>query len=100
MFTILPKFVFKIGNVVLQLRQFQCIPKQLEVMTDGQQRPLHYRYKIVPKDSVNAYKPKELEQNLDRLNLRPAQFGAVFHQKYSQMPTCEWCKVIWEVGFF
>lgn len=68
-------------------------------MNDGQQRPLHYRYKIVPKDSLNTFKPKELEQNLDRLNLRPGQFGAVFHQKYSQIPTCDWCKVVWEVGF-
>jgi hypothetical protein len=68
-------------------------------MSDGQQRPLHYRYKIVPKDSLNSFKPKELEPNLDRLSLRPGQFGAVFHQKYSQIPTCDWCKVVWEVGF-
>ena len=68
-------------------------------MTDGQQRSLHYRYKIHPKESVNAFKPKELEQGLDRLNLRPAQFGALFHQKYSQIPTCDWCRIVWEVGF-
>ena len=71
-------------------------PKCLEVLPDGQQRALHYRYKISPKDSVNAFKPRELEASLDRNALRPAQFGAIYHRRYSQLPQCEWCRVVWE----
>lgn len=68
------------------------------MLADGQQRALHYRYKLVAKEKVNAYRPKDLEPGCDRKNLRAAVLGAVFASKYNQLPRCEWCNVVWEAG--
>jgi hypothetical protein len=84
----------------VSMHKMKCNPPWLKAFPDGQQRALHYRYKVSPKEKVNAYKPKELEGGIDRANLRSAQLGAIFHQKYSQLPRCEWCNVMWEVGPF
>ncbi|CAK8999273.1 Uncharacterized protein SCF082_LOCUS5988 [Durusdinium trenchii] len=86
--------VHNVFNKVLELEH----PKALKVLPDGQQRALHYRFKIAAKDKLNSYKPKELEGSVDKSNLRAAQLGAVFHNKYNQIPTCDWCNIVWEAG--
>ena len=73
--------------------------QQPQVLPDGQQRALHYRYKIVAKDKVNAFKPRQLEDGSDMNNLRAAVFGAVYHQKYQMIPKSNFARVVWEVGY-
>ena len=59
-------------------------------------RPLAYRYDISAMTMVNVYKPKELAADTDKQHIRSVQFGAVFHAKYSQLPRCQLCDVVWE----
>ena len=47
---------------------------------------------------MNAYKPKKLDDALNRIGMRAAMFGAIYDKKYPQLPTCEWCKVVWEAS--
>lgn len=68
----------------------------LQVMPDGSQAPLSYRYKVVPNATVNSYKPKDLAANEDKLNLRSAMFGALFCGRFSQLPRANHCGVIWQ----
>ena len=69
-----------------------------KVQSDGQQRALHYRHKIVANEKINAFKPKELEPTTQKLNMRAAMMGAIYHKKYNMLPQNEWCKLCWEAG--
>ena len=68
----------------------------LQVAASGEQVPLSFRYLLNPAANLNAYKPKKLEDNVSRIGLRAAMFGAIYDKKYQQLPTNEWCKVVWE----
>lgn len=70
----------------------------LQVDADGSQSVLSYRYLVTPRQNVNAFKPKALEDSCVRDNLRAAIFGAIFAGKFNQLPTSAWCKVVWEAG--
>ena len=72
----------------------------LQVNADGNQVPLSYRYVIQPAVKVNAFKPKDLTPNDDKLNLRAAQFGAVWSSKFHTLPKTEHCDVVWEAQRF
>ena len=74
--------VHNVFNKVLELEH----PKALKVLPDGQQRALHYRFKIAAKDKLNSYKPKELEGSVDKSNLRAAQLGSRFPQQVQSDP--------------
>ncbi|CAK9068466.1 unnamed protein product [Durusdinium trenchii] len=60
-------------------------------------RALAYRYNISPMGSVNAYRPKEVGSDVDRMSMRSVQLGATFNAKYSQLPKCQLCNLMWEV---
>ena len=72
----------------------------MQAFPDGQQRALHYRYKCEPMEKVNAFKPKELDPNLDRRNMRAAMLGAVWCKKLNKIPASNWLKVIWEASSY
>ena len=75
---------------------FGSLPVSLQVAASGEQAPLSFRYTVTPAEKINAYKPKKLEDNLSRVGLRAAMLGAIYDKKYQQLPTNEWCKVVWE----
>lgn len=59
-------------------------------------RALAYRYNISPMGSVNAYRPKEVGSDVDRMSMRSVQLGATFNAKYSQLPKWQLCNLMWE----
>lgn len=67
-----------------------------QVQPDGQQRALHYRYRITPQDAINAYKPKELDASMSRVGMRSAMLGAIFKGKYNNLPQSDWVRLVWE----
>ena len=67
-----------------------------QVAADGSQVPLPYRYRVVADPKVNTFKPKDLQSSDDKLNLRSAQFGAVFSGRFNQLPCANHCGVVWE----
>ena len=69
----------------------------MQVTGDGSQIPLSYRYKVVPDHKVNAFKPKDLSSE-DKLNLRAAQFGALYNGRFGQLPRSSYCTLVWEAG--
>ena len=71
-------------------------PKNPQVLADGQQRALHYRYKISPVQKINAFKAKELDPQVSRIGIRSAMLGAYFSKKFDKMPQTDWIKVVWE----
>ena len=70
----------------------------LQVLPDGQQRALHYRYKLSPLDKVNVFRPKELDPNATRLGIRGAMLGAYWCKKFEKLPLSNWLKVVWEAS--
>ena len=68
----------------------------LQVMPDGSQIPLSYRYKVVANSTVNSFKAKELAASDDKHNLRSAMFGALFCGRFTQLPHTNHCGVIWQ----
>ena len=78
----------------------RCLLFTLKVQADGQQTSLNYRYTVTPSENVNAFKPKKLDDDASMLDLRAALLGAAFHKRFSQLPTNEWCKVVWEAILF
>eukprot|EP00438_Fugacium_kawagutii_P022970 Skav217638 [mRNA] locus=scaffold73:25285:27312:+ [translate_table: standard] len=71
-----------------------------KVLADGQQRALQYRYRLTPKEKINSFKPRPLEDGVDKDNLRAAVFGAIYHQRYNAVPMSSYCRVVWEVGCY
>ena len=69
-----------------------------QVVADGSQVPLAYRYKVIPDAKVNTFKPKDLQSADDRMTLRSAQFGAVFNGRFNQLPRASHCDVVWEAS--
>ena len=67
-----------------------------KVAADGSQIPLAYRYAVQPGAKVNAFKAKELSQSDDKTILRSALFGALWCNKFTQLPRCAHCDVVWE----
>lgn len=67
-----------------------------KVGNDGSQSPMAYRYNIAADAKVNSYKPKELAASDNKLDLRSAQFGALWCNKFSQLPKAPHCDVVWK----
>ncbi|CAL1168291.1 unnamed protein product [Cladocopium goreaui] len=74
-----------------------ALQPKMQVTGDGSQIPLSYRYKVVPDHKVNAFKPKDLSSE-DKLNLRAAQFGALYNGRFGQLPRSSYCTLVWEAG--
>ena len=72
----------------------------VQVASDGSQVPLSFRYTVSVKDTVNAYKPKELDATVDKQNLRSSVFGAIWSKKFTQLPSNDFCRVVWEAGIW
>ena len=68
----------------------------MQVAANGEQLPLSYRYTVGPKELINAYKPKDLEPNVNKHELRSSVFGAIYKTKFAQLPTTDHCRVVWE----
>ena len=75
---------------------FPIFSSLLQVAGDGSQVPMTYRYKITPDAKVNSFKPKELSPQDDKSNLRSAVFGALWCNKFNQLPKTAHCDVVWE----
>ena len=69
-----------------------------QVNADGCQTALSYRYKIVAENMINAFKPREITE--DKMNLRGVSFGAIYHQRYQQLPRNDHANIIWEAPDF
>ena len=67
----------------------------VEVLGDGTQAPMAYRYTISPDVKINAYKPKPLTTE-DKLTLRSAQFGALWSGRFNQLPRTLYSDIVWE----
>ena len=74
----------------------------LQVMPDGSQIPLSYRYTVQANTKVNAFKPKELQQedNAAKPDLRAAIFGSLWCSKFNQLPKAPHIGVVWEAPIF
>jgi len=68
----------------------------MQVNETGTQVPLQYRYKVTADQKVNAFKPKEIPEGEDKLNLKAAMFGALWCGDYSCVPRLAHCNVVWE----
>lgn len=68
-------------------------------MEGGSQVPLQYRYLIQSDITVNAFKPKDLGTDDDKLALRASVFGAVFTGRYQQVPQADHCGIVWQAMF-
>ncbi|CAK8994004.1 unnamed protein product [Durusdinium trenchii] len=79
------------------ITEIRIVDHALQPKVGADQRPLAYRYDISPMNSVNAYKPKELPSDCNRLGMRSVQLGACFHSKYSQLRGSQLCGLVWEV---
>ena len=71
-------------------------------MPDGSQIPLSYRYTVQANTKVNAFKPKELQQedNAAKPDLRAAIFGSLWCSKFNQLPKAPHIGVVWEAPIF
>ena len=83
-------------KVMMMLRSIIRHPLT-QVADNGSQVPLQYRYRVVPDQKVNAFKPKDLAASDDKHQLRSAMFGAVFSGSYNTLPSADHARVIWEV---
>jgi hypothetical protein len=70
----------------------------MQVSSDGSQAPVSFRYAVSVKDTINAYRPRDLEANIDKQNLRSSVFGAIWSKKFTQLPSTDFCRVVWEAG--
>ena len=70
----------------------------MQVGRDGNQQPLAYRYSVAPKDTVNAFKPRELASDVNKTDLRSSVFGAIWSKKFLQLPLTDFCRVVWEAS--
>ena len=59
---------------------------------------LQYRYKVKPSASVNSFKPKVLGEDLDKMNLRSAQIGALFDGSYHMVKDSPHAALLWEAA--
>ena len=66
----------------------------LVTLQDGETIP--WRYKVCPKNKVNAFFPAEIASNVDRAAVRSSMVGAAFHGVYNKVPKNEKCKILWE----
>ena len=55
-----------------------------------------FRYAVAADPKVNSYKPKEIAQTENKLDLRSAVFGALWSNKFNQLPRADHCGVVWE----
>ena len=55
-----------------------------------------FRYSVAADAKVNSYKAKEIPANENKLDLRSAVFGALWSNKFSQLPRADYCDVVWE----
>lgn len=58
----------------------------LKVDGAGLQSPMAYRYTVTASPQVNSFRPKELAADAPKLNLRPAMFGALWHNRLHDLP--------------
>ena len=87
-----------INMTLVYLQSFFKQSTLQQVSADGSQQPMAYRYQIAPDAKVNAFKPKDLVDADDKMNLRSAQFGALWCNKFNQLPKSSHCDVVWEAG--
>ena len=74
-----------------------CIGAFLQqVMPDGSQLALSYRYTVQADQKINAFKPRELQGDDNKLHLRAALFGSLWCNKLNQLPKAPHVDVVWE----
>lgn len=57
-----------------------------------------YRYVLAPRTTVNCFKAKPLPSDVDWSNLKSAELGAVFKDRFNQVPKADHCGLTWEAG--
>ena len=58
--------------------------------------PMTFRYAVAADHKVNAFKAKEIPPTDSKLDLRSAVFGALWSNKFNQLPRTDYCSVVWE----
>ena len=64
----------------------------------GNQVPVAYRYNLARNETVSGFVPKTLDADMDLQSMRATQFGAVFKDRYHQIPKSNHATIAWEVG--
>lgn len=55
-----------------------------------------FRYALAADAKVNSFKAKEIPPGDNKLDLRSAVFGALWSNKFNQLPQTDYCGVVWE----
>ena len=67
-------------------------------VVEGAQQALAYRYVVAPNVNTHCHKPKELGEDVDKKNCRSTQLGACWVGRFSNLPRCNHCDVVWEAA--
>ena len=88
------------SNCLLKTMTWEIVLKSNldEAGDDGNQISLAYRYVVAPNVNVHCYKPKELGSDVDRKFCRGTQLGACWTGRFTHLPRCNHCDVVWEVS--
>lgn len=78
----------------------QSIFAPFKVGADGQQNALAYRYLVTADVNTHSFKPKELEPGTDLLSCRSTQLGAAWAGKFTLLPRCVHCDVVFEASCY
>eukprot|EP00438_Fugacium_kawagutii_P029906 Skav211134 [mRNA] locus=scaffold1385:14456:20829:+ [translate_table: standard] len=63
---------------------------------DGNGDAMNFRYDITAKNKVNVFLPKVIS-NPGVVNIKASSFGALFNNRYGELPNTVHAKILWEV---